>query len=140
MTDAPLVLHKLSRLRDYVALARRRRPESADEMERDIDRRDALALALLVAVQESIDVAYHVAADEGWGLPDSHAAAFAFLASHGVVTPDLAAELSGVARVRNRIAHGYASVDHLRLWQELPRGLDVLDEYAAAIARWLPTG
>ena len=138
MTDAPLVLHKLARLREYVALARRRRPPSAAEMESDVDRRDALALAVLVAVQEAVDVAYHIASDEGWGTPDSHASGFSTLAAHGVVTPALATELAGVARVRNRIAHGYASVDHERLWSELPRGLDALEELATAIARWLP--
>jgi uncharacterized protein YutE (UPF0331/DUF86 family) len=138
MTDAKLVLHKLQRLREYLSLARRRRPDTADELARDVDRRDALALAVLVAVQEAIDVAYHVASDEGWGLPDSHSSALALLADHGVVPRELAIELSAVARVRNRIAHGYASVDHARLWSELPRGLDALEEYAAAVARWLP--
>lgn len=138
MTDGPLVLHKLARLRQYMALARRRRPELATDLERDEDRRDALALALLVAIQEAIDVAYHVVTDEGWGVPDSHSTAFTLLGAHGVVSPELAKELGGIARVRNRIAHGYAGVDHARLWSELPRGLDALDEYATAMARWLP--
>ena len=139
MTDAPLVLHKLARLREYVALARRRRPATADEMGRDEDRRDALALAVLVAVQEAVDVAYHIASDEGWGTPDSHAASFAALAAHAVVTSEMATELAGITRVRNRIAHGYASTDHQRLWAELPRGLDVLEGFATAVARWLPS-
>lgn len=51
MTDVALVLLKLSRLRDYVVLARRRRPEEAAELATDVDRRDALALALLVALK-----------------------------------------------------------------------------------------
>ena len=40
--------------------------------------------------------------------------------------------------MRNRIAHGYASVDHERLWGELPDGLRALDAFAAAVAVWLP--
>lgn len=43
-----------------------------------------------------------------------------------------------VARVRNRIARGHASVDQARLWAELPEGLRDLDALAAAIASWLP--
>lgn len=45
------------------------------------------------------------------------------------------APLEGMARLRNRIAHGYASVEVERLWRELPSGLAVLDRFVAAIAR-----
>ncbi|MCC7541043.1 MAG: DUF86 domain-containing protein [Deltaproteobacteria bacterium] len=138
MTDVELVLLKLSRLRDFVQLARSRRPPSAEQLEADLERRDALALAVLVAAQEAVDVAYHVASDEGWGLPDSHGAAFDLLVAHGVLDVEIANAVRQVVRVRNRIAHGYASIDHARIWHELPEGLDALERYAAAVARWLP--
>ena len=48
---------------------------------------------------------------------------------------DLVDPLEGMARLRNRIAHGYASVEVERLWQELPDGLAVLDRFVVAIAR-----
>jgi len=138
MTDAGLVLYKLQRLREQVALVRERRPARPEALGTDLVVRDAMALAFLIAAQEAIDVAYHVAADEGWGVPDSHIAAFELLASHGVIEVDLATRLGGAARVRNRIAHGYASVDHDRLWRELPDGLDALDAFVGAVAAWLP--
>jgi uncharacterized protein YutE (UPF0331/DUF86 family) len=138
MTDVGLILHKLQRLREQIALARQRRPDSVEVLSTDLVLRDAIALALLVAVQESVDIAYHIAADEGWGVPDSHAAAFDLLAAHGVLDEELARDLSGIARVRNRIAHGYATVDHARMWEELPGGLDRLDELARRVASWLP--
>ena len=138
MTDVGLVLHKLQRLNENIALVRQRRPPAADRLAADLVLRDAMALALLVAVQEAIDIAYHLAADEGWGVPDSHAAAFDMLASQGVLDADLAGRVTSVARVRNRIAHGYASVDHTRLWHELPDGLDALEAFARNVAAWLP--
>ncbi len=136
MSDIALVLFKLARLREYLALARRRRPAAAEVLATDVDRRDALALALLVAVSEAVDVAMHVCTDEGWGVPDSQRAGFEMLAAHGVIPAELARTLAGVAQVRNRIAHGYASMDHERLWAELPSGLDALDAFVAAIAFW----
>jgi uncharacterized protein YutE (UPF0331/DUF86 family) len=139
VTDAGLVLHKLQRLNAQVSLTRARRPASADVLSHDLVLRDALALAFMVALQEAIDIAYHVVADEGWGIPDSHRAAFELLAGHGVLAPDLVNELSVATAMRNRIAHGYASVDHERLWQEIPSGLRALDAFAAAVAAWLPT-
>lgn len=138
MTDAGLVLHKLQRLKEQVALTRARRPPAADVLSVDLVLRDALALAFMVALQEAIDIAYHIVADEGWGVPDSHRAAFDTLAAHGVLAPDLATELSAAASMRNRIAHGYALIDHQRLWRELPDGLRVLDAFAAVVAAWLP--
>ena len=87
----------------------------------------------------AVDIAYHLSADEGWGVPDSHTKALDLLAVNDVIDRDLATRITGVARVRNRLARGYASVDHERLWRELPDGLDALDAYAAAIAAWLPS-
>ncbi|MBC8067252.1 MAG: DUF86 domain-containing protein [Deltaproteobacteria bacterium] len=138
MTDVGLILHKLQRLREQVELTRKRRPEAVERLAADLVLRDAMSLALLVAVQAAVDIAYHLASDEGWGVPDSHASAFELLAMHGVVDDAHALSLSGVARVRNRIAHGYASIDHARMWAELPAGLDALDAFAVAVASWLP--
>jgi uncharacterized protein YutE (UPF0331/DUF86 family) len=75
MTDVEIVLRKLSVLRDHVARARRRRPTSADLLVADQDLQDALCMSLLVAIQESIDTAFHIAADEGWVSPASDAEA-----------------------------------------------------------------
>lgn len=137
MTDTLLVLRKLSVLREHVARARRRRPASVEAFRADLDLQDAAAMSLLVATQEAVDVALHVAADEGWGLAGSNAEAIEMLAHHGVITQALARALRQVIAVRNRIAHGYASVDLDRLWNELPSGLDTLDQYAAAVATWM---
>lgn len=98
----------------------------------------ACGLDLMVALQEAIDIAYDVVSDEGWGLPESHHAAFELLAARGVLGSELARQVAAAASLRNRIAHGYASVEHERIWRELPEGLTALDSFAAAIAAWLP--
>jgi uncharacterized protein YutE (UPF0331/DUF86 family) len=135
LTDRLVVLKKLAMLREHAARVRRRRPATREAFESDVDIQDALALSFLVATQEANDIALHLAADEGWGLPSSYAEAFDLLARNHVLTPEHARELAAVASVRNRIAHGYASVDPGRLWAELPVGLDALDRYVEAIAR-----
>lgn len=137
MTDLALVLHKLRRLAEQIALVRVRRPDAPEVLANDFLLRDGLALALLVACQEIVDIAYHVVADEGWGLPSSHADALDLLARHGVVDADTARRVTLVVRARNRIAHGYASVDHGRLWSELPDGLEALERFSREVATWL---
>jgi len=137
MTDAELVLRKLAILREHLGRARRRRPEQLDLLEHDDDRKDALAMSVMVALQEAIDVAFHIVVDEGIGVPSSNAEAFELLAKQGVLATPLASRLARAVGLRNRIAHGYASVDTERLWKELPDGLDDLEAYVVAVGRFL---
>lgn len=137
MTDPLIVLRKLGLLGEHAARVRRRRPPAMETFREDVEIQDALAMSLLVAVQEAVDIAFHVAADEKWGVPASYAQGFELLAEHGILDPDLALAMTRVTALRNRLAHGYASVDAARLWAELPSGLDALDRFAASVAEWL---
>src|SRR4051794_1374505 len=76
MTDTLLVLRKLGLLREAVERLRAWRPESADELRATPMLRDAIALNVLVVVSEAIDIAFHVATDEGWGVPGSYREGF----------------------------------------------------------------
>jgi uncharacterized protein YutE (UPF0331/DUF86 family) len=136
MTNRTLVLRKLALLRDHLALARARRPSEPEVLRRDALLRDGLALSVLVAVQEAVDVAFHIATDEGWGVPASYAESFDLLAKHGVLDSDVTRAMTAASGLRNRIAHAYASVDVDRFWRELPSGLDALDRFAEAVARF----
>jgi predicted nucleotidyltransferase len=72
VTDAALVLRKLGTLRDHVERVRRRRPATPGASGADVDLQDALAMSVLVAAQEAVDIALHIAADERWGVPSSY--------------------------------------------------------------------
>lgn len=137
MTDRDVVFRKLTSLREHVGRMRRRRTAELAAFRTDVDLQDALSMSLLVAVQDALDIALHVASDEGWGVPASYAGSFDMLSAHGVIDAQLAAGLSRMASLRNRLAHGYASVDVDRIWAEVPAGLDALDQFAAAIAERL---
>jgi len=133
MTDVLLVLRKLTVLRDHAARVARRRPAEVSGLA-DLDLQDALAMSLLVAIQEAADIALHIASDEGWGVPSSYADGFTLLAARGVLDPELAQQLARLAGLRNRLAHAYAFVDAERMHAELPSGLAALERYAQAIA------
>jgi uncharacterized protein YutE (UPF0331/DUF86 family) len=134
MTDKDIVFRKLSSLGEHVARMRRRRSSDLATFKADVDRQDAIGMSLLVAIQDALDIALHMASDEGWGIPASYAESFGTLARHGVIDPALATSLSNMAALRNRLAHGYGTADMDRIWAELPIGLDALDQFAVAIA------
>lgn len=134
MTDREIVLRKLTSISVQIARMRRRRALDIEAWRSDIDLQDAMAMSLLVAVQESLDIALHMASDEGWGVPASYVESFRLLSSHGVIDGALAGALANLASLRNRVAHGYATVDMDRIWSELPAGLLALESFAAAVA------
>jgi uncharacterized protein YutE (UPF0331/DUF86 family) len=140
MTDAVILARKLSVLREHLDRLRRRRPETPEELRQDVDRLDALSMSVLVVVQEAIDIAFHIASDAGWPLPATYREGFTLLADKGVIPAPLARELAGAVRLRNRNAHGYASIDVETLWRDLPSGILAFDELAKLVAPLLTPG
>jgi uncharacterized protein YutE (UPF0331/DUF86 family) len=94
-------------------------------------------MSVLVVMQEAMDIALHIASDEGWEVGATYREAFVVMARHGIISDALAASLGGAAQLRNRIAHGYASIDVERLWNELPSGVAAFEELARAVSGFL---
>ena len=100
----------------------------------DAKGRDLAAFYLFLAVQECIDLAAHWVADEGWEPPDAAGAAFDLLADRGAITQRAADAMRAATGLRNRIAHGYARVEHRRIYDEAPEGLAAMREFLSAAA------
>jgi len=138
MTNVPLVVRKLAMLDEHLRRLRERRPADVASFASDTLLQDAVSMSVLVVVQEAMDIALHIASDEGWELATTYREAFIVLERHGVIDPTLTPLLIGAAaQLRNRIAHGYASLDVERLWTELPSGISTFSAYAGAIAAFL---
>ncbi|HEY5242756.1 MAG TPA: DUF86 domain-containing protein [Polyangiaceae bacterium] len=76
-----------------------------------IDVEDIVVLNVTRAAQAAADLAAHVVAAEGFGLPDSLATAFTLLEKHGVIDPALAGKLRAAMGFRNVAVHSYETVD-----------------------------
>jgi uncharacterized protein YutE (UPF0331/DUF86 family) len=98
------------------------------------EQQDLASFHLMQAIQECIDLAAHWISDEGWDPPESAAASFEVLASRRAIDRGLAVSLGHAVGLRNRIAHGYSSVDHERIQAEYQKGLADLRRFLAAIA------
>jgi uncharacterized protein YutE (UPF0331/DUF86 family) len=134
MTNVELVARKLGMLGEHLRRLRERRPADLESFRADLLLQDALSMGVLVIVQESLDIALHLASDEGWELASTYRDAFVVLARHGVITSELATKLGAAVQLRNRIAHGYATLEVERFWHELPEGIAAFGEYAGIIA------
>jgi uncharacterized protein YutE (UPF0331/DUF86 family) len=129
-----LVARKVSRASAWLADIRRLIDRPAEDFLADAQGRDLTAFYLLLAIQECIDLAAHWVADAGWMPPDDAASTFDTLAARGVLSTELASRLRAAAGLRNRIAHGYASVDYARLHRAATAGVPDLEQFLALIA------
>jgi uncharacterized protein YutE (UPF0331/DUF86 family) len=76
-----------------------------------IDAEELTVLNLQRGTQAAIDLAAHVIASEGWGLPDTLGENFTILAQRGVIAPDLAENLRRMTGFRNVAVHNYEQVN-----------------------------
>lgn len=134
MVKPEVVGKKLTRATAWLDSAEAILSRPLDEFLANPERRDVASFYLFLAIQECIDLAVHWVADEGWGPPDDAGSTFFILADHQAIDRELAKRLSEATGLRNRIAHGYATVDHERIQREHKVGIDALRRFLAAVA------
>lgn len=134
MVNVDVVSRKVARASHWLNDAEEILSRPAEEFLADVRSRDLATFYLFLAIQESIDLAAHWVSDVGWDVPDDAGGSFDLLAEHGAVDQDLAMTLRGAVGLRNRIAHGYASVDHERVHQEYRRGVEALRSFLSLVS------
>lgn len=78
---------------------------------RPLDIEDIAAINLQRAIQAAIDLALHIVASEGYGIPESTADSFTLLERQGIMDSDLAGRLRRMVGFRNISIHDYQSVN-----------------------------
>ncbi len=131
MPDRDVVLAKaatvqkcLERIRDVTSLE----PASLD----DIDRQDIFVLNLQRAIQASIDLASHIVASEGFGLPESVWGNFALLRNKGVIDSEIASKMEKMTGFRNIAIQDYQALKLDILKSIITRNLKDLEDFYTA--------
>lgn len=132
MPDRDVVLAKvasiqkcLERIRDVTSLD----PESLD----DINRQDIFVLNLQRAIQASIDLASHIVASEGLGLPETVRGNFALLRDKRVIDPETASKMEKMTGFRNIAIHDYQALNLDILKSILTCNLRDLEDFYVAV-------
>lgn len=134
MVKVDVVSRKLGRASAWLNDAEEILSRPTDEFLADVKSRDLATFYLFLAIQESIDLAAHWVSDAGWDVPDDAGGSFDLLAEHDVMDRNLAMVLRGAVGLRNRIAHGYGSVDHERIHQEYRGGVEALRRFLSLVS------
>lgn len=99
-----------------------------------VDVEDIVVLNLTRATQAAADLASHVVAAEGYGLPDSLAAGFTLLERNGVIDAPLADAMRKAMGFRNVAVHAYETVDSRIVEAIATRHVEDLRRFASAMA------
>ena len=102
---------------------------------RPADVEDIVVLNLQRAVQAVIDLATHVVATEGYGLPDTVGASFTLLEKEGVIGSDLAQRLRRMVGFRNIAVHNYETIDPQIVEAIVAKHLGDLGEFNRLVVR-----
>lgn len=99
----------------------------------NFDAQDIFALNLQRAVQAAIDLAAHIVASEGLGLPDSLRDHFRLLQQAGIISPALTEKMIAMVGFRNIAVHNYQKLDLDILKSILQHNLGDLETFCRAI-------
>jgi uncharacterized protein YutE (UPF0331/DUF86 family) len=132
-----LLIKKALACRDRIARIEASLPTQAEAVASDERLEAFIAFNIFILIQDAIDLAAHLVAARGLGVPGSHRESFELLARGGVLTSETASGMGAVAALRNRIAHTYGELDPVRMVREAPTGLAIvarfLDEMTPAL-------
>ncbi|AGF96887.1 type VII toxin-antitoxin system HepT family RNase toxin [Methanosarcina mazei] len=102
---------------------------SLEDLKKDRDKRNMVLHAMLVSIQAAIDIATSLIAKEGLGKPATYRETFEILGQAGLISEELAEELSDLAGFRNVLVHIYWQLDFDQVYGILQNDLKTLKSF-----------
>lgn len=134
--DKDVVQQKLLSLQRCIQRIREKTPAEAEMLEADFDLQDIVVLNLQRAVQISIDISTHILADTS-SVPSTMAEAFLLLQREGVLSKDVAKNMSRSVGLRNVAVHEYTNLDWDVVHAVALHHLDDFVHFGEEIVSWL---
>ncbi|MEX2480092.1 MAG: DUF86 domain-containing protein [Gammaproteobacteria bacterium] len=135
MVDPDILRRKTAQVLHHCNRLERRASLDRTALEGDEDLLNTVLMDLQQAIQGCIDLAAHQCADDQLGAPATPAEAFALIARHGTIEPELARRLTAASGLRNLIVHQYTALDLDRILKAMRDDLDDLRRFVAAVHR-----
>lgn len=136
MVDKPVIRSRMTTAESQLKELRGLSKISRSQFERNRTIQAAILHHAQIAIQACCDIASHIVADEGWGIPGTTGELFDPLASHRVITRSSAKKLRKQVGFRNLIVHGYDKIDLARVHTSLPERRTVVTHFLKAVAKY----
>lgn len=113
---------------------------SLEDLKKDRDKRNMILHAMLVSIQSAIDIASHLISQNGLKRPATYRETFDLLGQAGMISEELAGELSDLAGFRNVLVHIYWDLDLDVIYSVLQNDLKTLRRFRDEIKEFLRPG
>ena len=135
MVDEIRALRLLSRTTNNVSLLLIE--ANADEAARDQTTwLPGVKYLLQTAIEACMDVAQHICAASGWGVPNDNGQAMTILMQHRVIEASVEQAMRKAIGLRNVLVHEYVGVDDSIVLARI-EDLSDIDDFASQVADWL---
>lgn len=105
-----------------------------DEFLKDRDLLDIACYRLLIAIEASLSLCYHISAKKLKKVPKEYAECFEILSEQKIISNELGIELIKMARFRNMLVHVYWKIDYQIIFDIIQDKLDNLREFSKNMA------
>lgn len=139
MVDRPRVEQLLALLEGYVRILRELSATPLAEFADDPRSYGSAERFLQLAIETTLSVGHHVIAEGALGQPRTYAEVFAVLGREGVLDAAFAAELTPMARMRNRLVHHYEDVAAEQVHTILTTRLGDFERFAQQVMAYVET-
>ena len=137
LVDRLLIGRKLARMDTYLSQIREFSKISGNEYQKNWKTQRIVERTLQILVEECIDIANHIIADEGLRLPAGYADTFQVLMENRIINKKLSATMEKMAKFRNVIIHQYEKIDPGIVVAILHKNLADFERYKKAIIKYL---
>ena len=111
MVDRDILWSKISSMQKHVDRVKAKRDVDLQHFLQDLDRQESMLFNLQMAIQNCIDLAAHIVAEEGLGVAGSTNELFYLLEDQGIVSRELTEKMVLAVGFRNVVVHEYTRVD-----------------------------
>ena len=140
MVDTPLILRKLSQLREFTAQLEEYQTVTAGQYAAEWKTQRIIERTLQMAIEVCLDVAGHIISEKGYRIPNSYADTFRVLFENRVIDERLLAVLEKMARCRNFIVHNYDKIEAEIIVGILKKNLPDFEAFKTAVMSGLELG
>ena len=113
---------------------------SLEDLQKDRDKRNMVLHAMLISIQAAIDISSHLISKNQLKRPTTYRETFELLGQAGMISEELAGELSDLAGLRNVLVHIYGELDLDEIHSVLQNDLKILRSFRDEIKELLKKG
>jgi len=113
---------------------------SLEELQKDRDKRNMVLHAMLISIQAAIDISSHLISKNQLKRPTTYRETFELLGQAGMISEELAGELSDLAGLRNVLVHIYGELNLDEIHSVLQNDLKILRSFRDEIKELFKKG